>query len=178
MGDSVNHTIRGIRNGRVGSVGVYNMCRCFFGYCSKDSATAAGDAALRQGTLNTVDTHNLICVGHVAIGRYTPFEDKQQGSRQEHDLERGDSCGVVLYLYVLPSFRSRGYGTEMLKQALAETRGDVSSVIVLIHIDNKRAKKFYTHCGFGKTNITKEKPGGKMELWVHKTQDKASLDKV
>lgn len=157
--ESVCHHIEAIRNGtKQGSVGTYKTVRSFFGYLKLDTEDDKED----YGSTDTV------CIGHVAMGRYDPSED---ASNNITSFNKGDRCHV-LYMYVPTTFRGKGYGTELLKKAIMEAKNDknnnkiVSSFSILVHPENTRAKKFYSNCGFEKTERTYEKPKGAMELWL------------
>jgi len=64
-------------------------------------------------------------------------------------------CGVrrselinSLYLYVKKEFRGMGYGTELVKMVIEQSKGKMDSIVLSVRMDNAPAIHIYKTCGF------------------------------
>ena len=110
-----------------------------------------GDAFLRVAEQNSA--HDRSCVMVALLGD-TPAGILQMDWTQETEL----GVGRVPFLYMIPEFRSRGLGVQLLGHAVCTYRTKGRQFLRLrCAPENDRAKKFYLSHGFYKIG---EEPGG------------------
>lgn len=69
-------------------------------------------------------------------------------------LEINDNIGGIYGLEVLPNFRGKGYGRELLIQSIKKLKeSNVKSITLQVESNNKNALNLYKSCGF-KENYT------------------------
>ena len=71
--------------------------------------------------------------------------------KAEHILTRGLTRRYPAHFHIdiLPQYRRKGYGTELLKALIRDLKeNDVSGVMLLVLAYNEDARLFFRHCGF------------------------------
>ena len=83
------------------------------------------------------------------------------------EVELLDEIGMVNALSVKESFRRRGFGRELLEYALGYLEeSEMKTARLLVKMENSRAKKLYSSCGFEFARMHDKKLGGKTtEVW-------------
>ena len=80
------------------------------------------------------------------------FGDEEVGCREPVGSFRLDAMGDVIGIYafcVHPDYQGRGYGRQMLQEAIRLIREQGSSTIILdVEVQNARAVNLYRSCGF------------------------------
>lgn len=121
-----------------------------------------GEAFLRIAQYNYDYSPNSI---QIAYANGTPVGMLQLDLEQESE----QSVGRVPFLYIRPEYRSKGFGIQLLGQAIYTFRGYGRNRLRLrCAPENSRAKNFYNRHGFHKIG---EEPGGTghldtMELYI------------
>lgn len=84
---------------------------------------------------------------------FASFEDERDG------LDRDVIRGVIENLYVVPTSRGEGVGTELLDMAEDALAGAGADRIVLDAMaDNQEARRFYESRGYRQHRVTYERP--------------------
>lgn len=78
-------------------------------------------------------------------------------------LERLDTWGEIVSLYLLPEHMGRGIGRALLEHVVTELRASgFERIFLWVLEENVRARRFYERCGFRQTNdFTDISIGGK-----------------
>ena len=107
------------------------------------SATSFGESErrtkehLEQDILNPRRHYYLVMLGNEPVGCF--------------NLWRGDTTGIYAFC-VLPNYRKRGFGRQMLEQIIRQVRAETQHPITLeVDTTNTNAYELYRSCGFKET---------------------------
>ena len=135
------------------------------------------DPALRQAAevhaVSWRDSHHAFCppdfvAAHTPERQYAYLREKADAGSRVFLLLAGSlpvgvvtvTGGTIADLYVLPEERNRGYGTVLLRYAIAQCQG---SPTLWILENNAGAERLYRREGFLPTGRILEHPGGLSE---------------
>lgn len=93
------------------------------------------------GALDNPDRYTLIMLdGDKIIGTSSYCKSR---------FEDFKDWGEIISIYFLPEYMGRGYGRDLLEQAVRELKAMGFKMIFLwVLADNRRARHFYEKCGF------------------------------
>ncbi|MCA1009575.1 GNAT family N-acetyltransferase [Halobacillus halophilus] len=86
-------------------------------------------------------------------GVYIYLAELEQSCIGKVHLNREDSTGVIFGLGVLPEYRGRGYGREILLRSIEKlNEKKVDDIKLQVEVKNRNALSLYQTCGFKETS--------------------------